>query len=208
MIACIAPESTVRRDRDAAHVPAAGDRERVVHFRPKTVFLVIGILIATAISLKVIWISRHVIAWIFIALFLALALNPAVDRLQRRIKRRGVATAVVSLAALVVIAGIAWLFIPTLVNQVNDFAGKVPDYLDDLTKGRGRLGFLQTKYHLVDKAREALNSGGASKLFGISGTALALAKGVVNVVLATVTIAFMTFFMLLEGPRWVESFFT
>ena len=25
--------------------------------------------------------------------------------------------------------------------------------------------------------------------------------------LATVTIAFMTFFMLLEGPRWVESFF-
>src|SRR5439155_1572735 len=78
----------------------------------------------------------------------------------------------------------------------------------DLTKGRGRLGFLQTKYHLVDKAREALNSGGASKLFGISGTALALAKGVVNVVLATVTIAFMTFFMLLDGPRWVESFFT
>jgi predicted PurR-regulated permease PerM len=99
------------------------------------------------------------------------------------------------------------LFIPTLVNQVNDFAGKVPDYLNDLTKGRGRLGFLETKYHLVDKAREALNTGGASKLFGISGTALALAKGVVNVVLATVTIAFMTFFMLLEGPRWVESFF-
>ena len=36
---------------------------------------------------------------------------------------------------------------------------------------------------------------------------MALAKGVVNVVLATVTISFMTFFMLLEGPRWVESFF-
>jgi predicted PurR-regulated permease PerM len=178
---------------------------RVVDFRPRTVFRVVGILLATAIVLEIIWISRHVISWIFIALFLAVALNPAVDRLERRIKRRGIATAIVSIAALALIIGIGWLFIPTLVNQVNDFAGKVPDYLNDLTKGRGRLGFLQEKYHLVDKARKALKEGGASKLFGLSGTALAVAKGVVNAVLATVTIAFMTFFMLLEGRGWIES---
>jgi predicted PurR-regulated permease PerM len=181
---------------------------RVVDFLPRTVLRVVGILIATAVVLEVVWIARHVLTWIFIALFLALALNPAVDRLERRIKRRGLATGVIYLMALGATVGVALLFIPTLVHQVNDFAGKVPDYLDDLTNGRGRLGFLQTKYHLVDKAREALNSGGASKLFGISGTALALAKGIVSVVLATVTIAFMTFFMLLEGPKWVESFFS
>ena len=180
---------------------------RVVDFLPRTVFRVVGILIATAVVLEVVWIARHVLTWIFIALFLALALNPAVDRLEGRIKRRGLATAVIYLMALGATVGVALLFIPTLVHQVNDFAGKVPDYLNDVTKGRGRLGFLQTKYHLVDKAREALNNGGASKLFGVSGTALALAKGIVNVVLATVTIAFMTFFMLLEGPKWVESFF-
>jgi predicted PurR-regulated permease PerM len=180
---------------------------RVVDFLPRTVFRVVGILLATAIVLEVVWIARHVLTWIFISLFLAVALNPAVDRLERRIKRRGIATGVVYLLALGAAVGVGLLFIPTLVNQVNDFAGKVPDYLNDLTKGRGRLGFLETKYHLVDKARETLHTGGASKLFGISGTALALAKGVVNVVLATVTISFMTFFMLLEGPRWVESFF-
>jgi predicted PurR-regulated permease PerM len=181
---------------------------RVVDFQPRTILRVVGFLLATAIVLEVVWIARQVISWIFIALFLSLALNPAVDRVERRLKRRGVATGVVYIAALGVVAGIGFLFIPTLVNQVNDFAGKVPDYLDDLTKGRGRLGFLQEKYHLVDKARDALNEGGASKLFGFSGTALALAKGVVNVVLATVTIAFMTLFMLLEGKRWVESFFS
>jgi predicted PurR-regulated permease PerM len=181
---------------------------RVVEFLPRTVLRVVGILIAIAVVLEVVWIARHVLTWIFIALFLALALNPAVDRLERRIKRRGVATGVIYLMALGAAVGVALVFIPTLVHQVNDFAGKVPDYLNDLTKGRGRLGFLQTKYHLVDKAREALNSGGASKLFGVSGTALALAKGIVSVVLATVTIAFMTFFMLLEGPKWVESFFS
>jgi predicted PurR-regulated permease PerM len=91
-----------------------------------------------------------------------------------------------------------------VVDQVNSFANKVPDYLNDLTKGRGRLGFLQERYHLVDKARDALHEGGAKKLFGISGTALAVTKGVITAVVATLTIAFMTFFMLLEGPRWVE----
>ncbi|HEY8726645.1 MAG TPA: AI-2E family transporter, partial [Gaiellaceae bacterium] len=116
---------------------------RVVEFLPRTVFRVVGILLATALVLEVVWIARHVLTWIFIAVFLALALNPAVDRLERRIKRRGIATGIVYLAALGAVVGIALLFIPTLVNQVNDFAGKVPDYLNDLTKGRGRLGFLQ-----------------------------------------------------------------
>jgi predicted PurR-regulated permease PerM len=169
--------------------------------------MVVGILLATAIALEVVWIARQVIAWIFIAVFLALALGPAVDRLERRIKRRAAATGIVYVVTVAVLIGIGFLFVPTLVDQVDDFASKVPDYLDDVTKGRGRLGFLQEKYHLVDKAREALNEGGASKLFGFSGTALALAKGVVTVVVATLTIAFMTFFMLLEGPKWMERFY-
>jgi predicted PurR-regulated permease PerM len=196
-------ESTVRRSRDAALVQA--ERERVVSFRPRTVLMVIGILIGVAIALEIVWISRHVISWIFIAIFLSLALNPAVDRLERRIgNRRGAATGVVFLATLAAIAGIGALFIPTLVHQVNDFANQVPNYLDDLTKGRGRLGFLETKYHLVQKARDALKEGGAKRLFGLSGTALALTKSVITVVLSIVTIAFMTFFMILEGPAWVE----
>jgi predicted PurR-regulated permease PerM len=206
MIACIGPESTVRRSHDAAVVPEGP--VRVVEFLPRTVFRVVGILLATAIVLEVLWIARHVLTWVFIALFLTLALNPAVDRLEKRLKRRAVATGIVFIAAIAVVVGIGFLFIPTLVSQVNDFAGKVPDYLHDLTKGRGRLGFLQEKYHLVDKARKALREGGASKLFGVSGAALSLAKGVVNAVLATVTIAFMTLFMLLEGRKWVESFFS
>jgi predicted PurR-regulated permease PerM len=186
----------------------AGDRERWVHFRPRTVLVVVGILVAAFITLKILWISRHVLSWVFIAVFLALALNPAVDRLERRIGRRGISTGIVFLAALVAIALIGWLIIPTVIDNVNSFAHKVPDYLDDLTKGRGRLGFLQEKYHLVDKARKALREGGASKLFGVSGTAVAAAKGVVNAVLAFVTIAFLTFFMLLEGPNWIDRFFS
>ena len=183
------------------------DRERFVHFRPRTVLVVIGILVASFVTLKILWISRHVLSWIFIALFLALALNPAVDRLDRRIKRRGIATGIVFIAALVAVALVGWLFIPTLVDQVNRFVDAVPGYVHDLTKGRGRLGFLETKYQIVEKVRNALRNNGAHKLLGFSSTALAVTKSVISIVVGIVTIVFMTFFMLLEGPGWMERFY-
>ena len=196
----------VRPCGDAAHVQAG--RERVISFQPRSVFVVLGIVLAVAVALEVLWIARHVITWIVIALFLTLALNPAVDRLERRFGgRRGLAASLVCLLAVAVIIGISALFIPTLVHQVSGFAKKVPDYLHDLTHGRGRLGFLQTKYHLVDKARKALHQGGAKRLFGLTGTAVAITKSVIATVVATVTIAFMTFFMLLEGPAWMERIY-
>jgi predicted PurR-regulated permease PerM len=181
--------------------------DRWVHFPVRTVFTVVAIVLAVAAVLQVLYISRHVLTWIFIALFLALALNPLVEFLQRHgVRRRGLATGVTYLITLGAIAAVGALFIPTLVHQTNSFVAKVPDYVDDLTSGRGRLGFLQTKYHVVDKVRESLDTkgGGAKKLLGLSGTAVSLTKSVITAIVATVTIAFMTFFMLLEGPLWVE----
>ena len=52
--------------------------ERVVEFRARTVLQVLLIVIVVAITLEVVWIARHVLAWVVIALFLALALNPLV----------------------------------------------------------------------------------------------------------------------------------
>jgi predicted PurR-regulated permease PerM len=54
--------------------------------------------------------------------------------------------------------------------------------------------------------RAAVEDGGASRLLGVSGTALAITKGIVTMIVAIVTIMFMTFFMLLEGPAWIERF--
>ena len=184
--------------------------ERIVRFPVRTILTVLGIAIAVLLLLWVIWIVRSVITWILIALFLSLALNPAVDWLQRarRPPPRRSRSRWRWAARCSRMAGIAALFIPTLVSQVNDFANNVPDYLHQITTGRGRLGFLQTKYHLVDKARESLQNGGAKKLFGLSNTAVAVTKGVITAIVGFVTVVFMTFFMLLEGPQWVERFFS
>src|SRR5919199_3287635 len=153
-------------------------QERVIRFRPRTILVLLLIVVGVGILLALLWIARHVLVWIFIALFLALALNPAVDWVQGRgVKRRGLAAGAVYVVVLAVVAAIGALFVPTLVDQVNEFAKKVPDYLDDLTSGRGRLGFLQTKYHVVEKVREQVHKGGASRILGLSGTALAVTKG-------------------------------
>jgi len=56
--------------------------ERLVRFRATTVLAILGIAIAVGILLEVIWIARHIITWILVAVFLTLALNPAVELLQ------------------------------------------------------------------------------------------------------------------------------
>jgi predicted PurR-regulated permease PerM len=170
--------------------------------------MVLGVALSVLVLIKVVLIAKDVLSWILVALFLTLALNPAVDWLQRHgVRRRGVAVGVTFLAALGAVAGIGFLFIPTLVDQVNQFVQAVPDYIDDLTKGRGKLGFLQEKYHLVDKVRKAVKEGGATKLLGLSGAAIAITKSIITILIATITITFMTLFMLLEGPSWMERFY-
>jgi len=149
-----------------------------------------------------------VITWILVSLFLAMALNPAVDWFMRHgIKKRGYAAGLTYVLALVAIGAIGYAFVPTLVNQVNEFVQAVPGYVDDLTKGRGRLGFLETKYHIVEKIREQVREGGASRVLGLTGAAISITKSVISLVLATITIAFLTFFMLLEGPMWMDRIF-
>jgi predicted PurR-regulated permease PerM len=182
--------------------------ERLVRFRLRTVLSLLGTVIAVAVALEVIWIARHILTWILISLFLALALNPAVEWLQGHgIKRRGSAAAVTFLLAIAFLVAIGFTFVPTLVSQVNDFVQKLPDYTHDITHGRGRLGFLETKYHIQERIQSAVKEGGATKVLGLSGAALSIAKGVITIVIGTVTIVVMTFFMLLEGPTWVERFY-
>ena len=94
--------------------------ERLIRFPARTVLVVLGIVLAVAALLEILWIARHVLTWIFIALFLALALNPAVEWTQRRVvARRGIAVTLTYLTALASIVGVGALFISTLVVEVN-----------------------------------------------------------------------------------------
>ena len=183
--------------------------ERLVRFRPRAILVVLGIILAGIVLIAVVQAAKGILIWIFVAIFLALALNPGVEwLLAHGVRRRGFAVGITFVGAIVIISAIAATIIPTLVDQVNEFVDAVPGYFEDLTRGRGPLGFLEREYQITERVREALEEGGAGRLLGFSGTALAITKGVVTAVIATVTIAFLTLFMLLEGPTWVERFYS
>ena len=180
--------------------------ERVVMVRPRTIFVVLGITLLVFFALSFVYLAWHVITWILIALFLALALNPAVEFFERKGIRRGLAAAVVFMIALAAVGLLGLLVIPPLVAQIRDFIDAVPDFIDELTAGRGPLGFLQDDYQIVDRVREAIEEQGAGGVLGVAAPAQAIATGVVTAVVGLVTIIFLTFFMLLEGRRSVDRF--
>src|SRR5690348_11451553 len=96
---------TRRKQRPEPELAGVGI-DRIGPCRPRTVFAVLGILIAVGVVLYVLWVARHVLSWLLISLFLALALNPAVEWLQRHgVPRRGVAAGVAFLVALGLVGG-------------------------------------------------------------------------------------------------------
>jgi predicted PurR-regulated permease PerM len=177
---------------------------RVVTVRPATVLTVLGITALVAGVLLLGYWAWHVLTWILIAIFLAAALNPAVEAFERRGMRRGVAASLVFFLALTGLTLIGLVVIPPLVSQVRDFVEEVPNFIDDLTAGRGPLGFLQEDYELVDRIEEAIDRGGAAGVLGISASVIDVARSIVTAVVGVITIVFLTFFMLLEGPKTVE----
>jgi predicted PurR-regulated permease PerM len=182
----------------------AAPEVRVVVVRPRTVLQALGIVVLVGLALLLVYNAWRVLTWILIAGVLAAALNPAVEAFERRGLRRGWAASLVFGVALLGITAIGYLVIPPLVSQVTDFVNAVPDFIDDLTAGRGPLGFLQDRYQIVDRIRAAINERGVGGVLGLSQPALDIVRSVVTAVAGVVTIIFLTFFMLLEGPRTIS----
>ncbi len=99
--------------------------ERLVSFRPRAIVVALGILLTFSALLTFVYLAWHVITWILIALFLALALNPAVEFFERRGLRRGWASAVVFFLALLSFVALGFLLVPPLVDQVRQFIDAV-----------------------------------------------------------------------------------
>ena len=180
--------------------------ERIVYFRPRAILVVLGIILAATAIIALVFLAWHIITWILVAIFLTLALNPAVEFFQQRGLGRTVSSLIVFLLALISFAALGALLIPPLVDQITEFVDAVPGFVDELTAGRGPLGFLQDEYQIVDKIEEAIEDQGAGGILGVTNVGLAVARGVVSIVVGVVTIAFLTIFMLLEGPKLVDRF--
>jgi predicted PurR-regulated permease PerM len=172
--------------------------ERVVHFRPWSILMVLGVLVAVAAAVDFVFLAHSALTLIAISLFLALALNPVVEFFQRRGMNRQWAVITVYAIALMALALLVLVLIPPVVAQVTTFVRAVPGFVDDLKGGKGTFGFLERRYHVVERMSSATASSGTK--VALSG--LSVAKGVASSIVGLIIIAFLTLFMLLEGPAW------
>jgi predicted PurR-regulated permease PerM len=135
----------------------------------------LGVIVAYAIFLGV-RNAASILVLIFIALFLAIGLNPAVARLRQWGLPRGGAVAIVALTVVGLLVGGIVALIPPLVGQTNELIRNVPDYIQSLQRNE-TVNDLVQRYDILTKVQSALNAdtvtntvggvvGGARLLFG------------------------------------------
>jgi predicted PurR-regulated permease PerM len=165
--------------------------KRALVVEPRTVITLLGMAAAALLAGALVYLAWGAISLILIAILVALALNPAVEFFVCRGWRRGLAASAVFVLALLTLLLVMLVALPPIINQVTDLVNGLPA----LAKGHGPLGFLQRKYHLVDHLRATVGQG---------DSAVSVALGVAATGVSLVVVGFLTFFMLLEGPVWVE----
>jgi predicted PurR-regulated permease PerM len=135
-----------------------------------------------------------------IAAFLAVAADPVVRRMERRGIARGRAVLVVMLAAIAALALVIAVFVPPLVSQGNKLVDNAPSIVTDVTHS-GWYHELDRKFGVVDTASKQ-----AAKLPGKVSSQLGTVVAVVVAgVFGTITIMFLTVFLLLGGGQVVEG---
>jgi predicted PurR-regulated permease PerM len=195
----LSPETPQRRSTDTqrAKVFRRADASNV----PLRTILVSVFTVAAVYLLGlVLYRLRVLVMLMLVGAFIALILNPAVERLERIGLHRGGAVGVVTLVALLVFVGLAAAFGYPLVNGLTHLSDSLPAYVKKAETGKGWIGHLLRHYHVDNWIRK--NSGKLVSLAkGLSRPALALGRGAVGVLLALLTVFTFVVLLLVEAPR-------
>jgi predicted PurR-regulated permease PerM len=171
----------------------------------RTIVAAVASVLVTLGLLELFLRLQKVFIWVAVALFVSMVLHPAVEWLVRRGHlRRPLAALTVFLIGVGSFAGLGYLFVRPLVDQVNTFVNQFPGYVDDAKAGRGTIGHLVKRYDLNGFVqRNQQNSRKA--LTAVEKPAVHLARSVLDTLTAAVTITVVTFLLLIEGPRMMRS---
>ena len=174
----------------------------------RTLARVFFTLAAFAVFLYVLYLIRDVVTLVLIAIFLAVALGPAVDFFARRRVPRGLSILLTYVLIFLVTFGIGALIVPPIVTEVNNFAQEIPTYIQEAQKNE-TIREYDRRYKIADKLEDSAKE--LPRRFGDAASALqAVTVGVFWTLLQLVTVLTLTFFMLLDGGglfSWLASLF-
>lgn len=159
------------------------------------------ILVGLAAVLWLAFLLRNVLFMIFVSLFLAIALEPAVFFLVKRGWRRGAATGVVFLVAFLLVGLFVWSLAPLFIRQIEQLINAIPGLVESVVM------FLQDTFGL-DLADVNAQQIGRDILEGVQNIGGAVAGGVVGLastvfgfLIFATTVALFTFYMVAELPQ-------
>ncbi len=152
------------------------------------------------------WAALMIIA---ISLFLALALNPPVSVLSRRLpgQSRILATALAYLVVLSVLGAFIYVALPPVIDQTVKFVNALPQYVQDLSERRGVVSDIINRYGLQEELNQLVSGAqqqAASLAGGIGSSVVNGVSTILGGVVTLITVLVLTFLMLIEGPRWMD----
>jgi predicted PurR-regulated permease PerM len=153
-----------------------------------------GVILAYAIFLGI-RNAASILVLIFIALFIAIGLNPAITRLRKWGLPRGAAVAIVALTVVGLLTGGLIALIPPLVSQTTQLVENVPGYIQQLQRNE-TINDLVERYDIVQRVSTALNAGTVTNAVGgVVGAGRMIAGTIFNLLTVLVlTIYFMAAF--------------
>jgi len=141
---------------------------------------------------------RELLLILLVSLFLAFALEPAVNYLARRGWRRGLATGLVCVAVVVAIAGFVAAMSVLVVDQVSNFADDAESYgsqIEDYAKD-----WFDADIDVDETVDDLTAEDGPLREFAANNAA-DIAAAVVGGVFQAFTVALFTFYLVADGPR-------
>jgi predicted PurR-regulated permease PerM len=168
----------------------------------RTIVRVFFTLVALVVLLYTLYLVRSVLGLLCIAIFLSVALGPAVDNARKLKLPRAASILATFLAMFLAIFMIGLIVVPPIVNEVEAFAGDVPNYITDIRSNK-TLREYDDKYKITKKLEEQAKNL-PSKLGQAAGALQAVTVGVFSTVIQLVTVLTITFFLLLDGGRIVN----
>jgi predicted PurR-regulated permease PerM len=188
-----------------------------VRASPSQVVRTVAIASLTAVvvlgALFLLWQVRTFIGWFVVALFLAAALNPAVNWLQRRHRliKRPLAIALSYLGVLAALLFIVGIFLPLLVDQINGLvefvaaAANAPEGPTEYIKGLAQQNGLGGVFERFSDQLKDLRDEFGELVRNIFSSTGAIAIGAAGFVAALATVLTLTFFLLLGSERYVNA---
>lgn len=184
-----------------------GKADTTISISTETIVKSIVLAVLSIVLLDLIGNVTHQLTLIGVAAFLALALNPAVTWLTRRLKSRSrpLATGVAYLTVLTLLSGFLFLVVPPLVRQTTDFIQDVPQSIKNLEDQDSALGRTVRRYNL-DEELNNLGDDFGNRFGDVTGPVVSTASRVGGTLISIITVLVLTFMMLIEGPIWFERF--